>query len=267
MQELSSYQEKLRSLELKEQKKQQEALQKRDSELKKQQDSYRKREQELQKKINRLTTESFTSQLVASIYSQPLIYPPKNTRPDFPSLVRPEIFIIESEEHSIQGTCCHVSGIGLVTCQHTLAEDSHIFPASKFTKKIPVRVLASNAAIDMAIIDAPGLDLGRGLVLGSADSLSEMDEIILAGFPNYQDGDSGLIKSGSVAGYRTVSTIRRLLIDTRIFAGNSGSPVLNSRGEIIGIAVTGDDRMEGVGETENHGVIPIDAIAHLGINL
>jgi S1-C subfamily serine protease len=87
--------------------------------------------------------------------------------------------------------------------------------------------------------------------------------VAIAGFANYRLGDSGVIVPGLVIGYRMVSGIRWILTNAPIVAGNSGGPVLDSRSNVIGVAVTGSDRMEEAHETENHGIIPIDAIRYL----
>jgi len=82
-------------------------------------------------------------------------------------------------------------------------------------------------------------------------------------FSSYRKGDSGILSPGLIIDYRMVSGIRRLLVNTPIITGNSGGPVLNSKSEVIGIAVTGSDRIEDAGETENHGVVPIDTLSFL----
>lgn len=172
-----------------------------------------------------------------------------------------EVFVLESETAMKQGTCFNLAGVGLVTCEHVLGPDLTVFHPSNITKRHQVEVISSNPTADLAKICAPGLQLGVGLPLGSADALAEMDRILLAGYPNYREGDTGRVAAGSVAGFRTVSGIRRVLIDTPVIRGNSGGPVLSSTGEVVGIAVTGADRMEDAGETENHGVIPTEALA------
>jgi RNA-directed DNA polymerase len=84
--------------------------------------------------------------------------------------------------------------------------------------------------------------------------------VTVHGFPNFRLGDSGVAMPGQVVGFRTVSTIRRLLISASIVAGNSGGPVLDAKNRVLGIAVTGADSFENAEKTENHGVIPITAL-------
>lgn len=172
-----------------------------------------------------------------------------------------QVFILEGA--MTQGTCFNLAGIGLVTCAHVLASDIQIFGRMNIAKKAPAKIISQNETIDIARIDAPGLELGEGLPLGSADDLEITDKVIVAGFPNYRYGDTGTVTIGAVAGFRPVSGIRRILVDTPIIAGNSGGPVLNKYGQVIGVAVTGADRMEDARETENHGAIPIDALVFI----
>ena len=177
-----------------------------------------------------------------------------------------EVYVLESEAEAIQGTCFNLAGVGLVTCAHVLRPGLYAFSPSDVARRYPVEVLSSNPAVDIAIVQAPELELGEGLPKGSADDAQQMDEIIVAGYPNYRLGDSGVVMPGSVTGFRTVSGIRRILVSASIVAGSSGGPVLNKQGHVIGIAVTGADRMEDAGETEHHGVVPIDALTFLQEN-
>lgn len=174
-----------------------------------------------------------------------------------------EVFVLESETDLVQGTCFNLAGVGLVTCQHILVPNLSVFRPDEPAQEYHIEVIASDPAIDVAKIRAPGMDLGAGLPMGSADTLESLDRVILAGFPNYRIGDTGIVTVGSVTGFRMVSAVRRILVDTSIIAGNSGGPVLNSTGQVIGVAVTGADRMEDAEKTENHGVVPIDVLVYL----
>jgi S1-C subfamily serine protease len=149
------------------------------------------------------------------------------------------------------------------TGEFALAEDLKVFSPRNFKATFDVELVASNAAIDIAILLAPDLEMGEGLKIGSSDLLKQMDHIAIAGFPNYSYGDSVVLSPGLVIGFRTVSAIRRILVNTPIVAGISGGPALNAKGEVIGVAVTGADGMENAPHTEKHGVVPIEALLYL----
>lgn len=173
------------------------------------------------------------------------------------------IYVLESEVEQIQGTCFHLKEIGLVTCEHVIAPNLKIFSHKNPSQSHRIKVKKSNRHIDIALITAEKLILGDGLEIGDSDLLNRMDHIAIAGFPNYRYGDSGILSPGLVIGFRPVSGISRILVNTPIIAGNSGGPVLNAFGEVIGIAVTGADRMENAESTENHGVVPINSLKYL----
>jgi S1-C subfamily serine protease len=212
--------------------------------------THQQRESRLQGEVVRLAGE--TARLRSQLES---VY-------DTAAILR-EVYVLESESACSQGTCFNLAGVGLVTCAHVLRPDLQLLDPRDVTKRYPVEVVSKNDTIDLGVVSAPGLELGEGLTVGSADGLEQMDKVIVAGFPNYRKGDSGTVMVGAVAGFRMVSGIRRILVSTSIVAGNSGGPVLDKNGNVVGIAVTGADRMEDAGETEHHGAVPIDALACL----
>lgn len=177
--------------------------------------------------------------------------------------VKQSLWILESLEGMTQGTAFHLSGVGLVTCHHVLGPGIDGFRADNVSQKFPITVENTNEDIDLAIVSVNTSLQTNGLNQGSADSLAQMDELIVAGFPNYREGDTVHITKGIVSGFRTVSGIRRILTDAPIVAGVSGGPVFDKDYNVIGVAVTGADRMEEAQDTEYHSVIPIEALRYL----
>ena len=155
-----------------------------------------------------------------------------------------------------------LDGIGLITCQHVIEEDTHAFKTDVPLEKYPVKVISKNKDIDLAILKIEGVT-PQGLKSGDSTNLSRGDKITIAGFPNYWPGDTAYIAEGKITAFRNVSTIRRILISANIVAGNSGGPVLNESNEVIGIAVTGTKDFQSARTTEKHGVIPVDALKNL----
>jgi hypothetical protein len=174
-------------------------------------------------------------------------------------IIRSACWILECEESSTQGTAFYLKGTGLISCQHVLGPKTVAFHPDNISKQYPVTVIAQNETIDVAILNIEQ-KLTHGLSAGSADNLKVMDHVAVAGFPNYRYGDTGVIIPGLVVGFRMVSGIRRILTNAPIVAGNSGGPVLGGDNHVIGIAVTGAEIMDRAQETENHGIIPIDAL-------
>ena len=172
------------------------------------------------------------------------------------------LWILECEETCQQGTAFMLEGIGLITCQHVIGEDTHAFKADNFSKKYPVEVISENEHIDLAILKIEGENT-QGLKPGDCTNLSREDKITVAGFPKYRYGDMAYIEKGEITAIRIVSAIKRILISADIVKGNSGGPVLNESNEVIGVAVTGSEDFQNASKTEDHGVILIEALEHL----
>lgn len=181
------------------------------------------------------------------------------------------VFVLEDtsdcfEDVGTQGTCFYLKETGFITCDHVLTAGIKCFHPKKFDKRYDVEVIARNRALDLAIlkIDQLVMDYNLdGLECGQADLLHQMDHIAVAGFPNYRPGDTGILSPGLVIGFRPTHGIRRLLVNAAIVNGNSGGPVFDANNQVVGVAVTGADCSEEIMNTENHGVIPIEALSFL----
>ncbi len=172
------------------------------------------------------------------------------------------MWVLECEDSCTQGTAFYLSDVGFITCQHVLGPNTHAFHPKDISKKFPIRVLSQNETIDLAIFEIKNTEVS-GLTQGTADTLKVMEHILIAGYPNYRLGDSGTMTPGFVSGFRPVSGIRRILTNAPIIAGCSGGPIIDSSNRVIGVAVTGAEIMSKAQETENHGIIPIDALKHI----
>lgn len=178
------------------------------------------------------------------------------------------IYVIESESGMLQGTAFHLKGVGLITCDHCirdentgeLLQDLKLFRGKDITKKFDLTVESFDTTIDVAILKTDEKNLNQGLEIDSTDDLKQMEHIAVAGFPNYNFGDNGIFSPGLIVGFRTHSGIRHILVNTPLISGNSGGPAINKENKVIGIAVTGAEKMSQANETEKHGVIPIDVI-------
>jgi tetratricopeptide (TPR) repeat protein len=173
------------------------------------------------------------------------------------------IYILENEKYSMQGTCFHLKNVGLITCSHCIKDNSIIFSAKDISKKHKIKIIKRHKTIDLVIIEAPHLKLNNGLDIGNSDKVLNQDLVYIAGFPNYRKGDTGIFSTSEIVGFRTISTIKRLLLKDVIIGGNSGGPILDQKGAVIGIAATGPDNTQEGRNTEMSSAISINSLQYL----
>jgi hypothetical protein len=177
------------------------------------------------------------------------------------AVVQEALWVLECDQKFVQGTGFDLKGIGTVTNHHVVnpSEELMAFRAGVPTQKFPTKVLKSNAALDLAIIEIVGGHSGTSLVPSTSEA-KQMDHIAVCGFPNYQLGDTGVLTPGLIIGLRPKSGVQRLLTNAPIVAGMSGGPAIGRDGNILGICVSGSETFRDAGDTEDHAIIPVSAL-------
>ncbi|MBI1934977.1 trypsin-like peptidase domain-containing protein [Candidatus Woesearchaeota archaeon] len=87
----------------------------------------------------------------------------------------------------------------------------------------------SDADIAVLKVDVSGLD---SLPFGDSDNLKVGEKVIAAGNPA---GLSFTVTEGIVSAFRTQNGVKYVQTDVPINPGNSGGPLINTKGEIVGI--------------------------------
>lgn len=98
-------------------------------------------------------------------------------------------------------------------------------------------IVAMNSKQDLAVLSVS--DVGSPILpLGNSDKLQVGEPVYAVGNPKgYLEGT---FTEGIVSGVREFQIgVRRIQISAPISEGNSGGPVLNNKGEVIGVAVSG----------------------------
>ncbi|MFY9727430.1 MAG: trypsin-like peptidase domain-containing protein [Bryobacteraceae bacterium] len=169
---------------------------------------------------------------------------------------------------SEQGTAFFLAGVGLVTCAHVLRPQTRAIRAQESHIEYPVRIVATDEYLDLAVLEVPGVHHDIELPPGDPTTLRQSQPIRLLGFPNYAPGNQCALRNGEVTAFRMVSGFRRILVDANIIIGNSGGPVLDANNRVIGVAAKGAASEADAEQTDKHEVIPIDALNHLnGVKL
>ena len=120
----------------------------------------------------------------------------------------------------------------ILTNQHVVEGQTRVTVVLHGGAQISARVVSADAARDIALLkvdNIPGL-----APLAFASAAREGEDVIALGFPLGLH-ESMTVTRGIVSAIRTFSGVKHLQTDAAINPGNSGGPLLNDRGEIVGM--------------------------------
>ena len=147
--------------------------------------------------------------------------------------------VVDFEPEHGSGTGFVVAANGLiVTCAHVV-EDAAEIQVVLGEKSYDAEVLLQDPEHDLALlkIDAPGL---ATLPIAATEQVRLGQEVRAIGFPLTQLLGTGLkVTRGSISGVVEMEGSKVFQIDAALNPGNSGGPVVNDRGEVVGVASSG----------------------------
>ncbi len=128
----------------------------------------------------------------------------------------------------------------IVTNNHVIAEgDSPVVTFADGTTE-PATIVAGDPGRDLAVLRVDRTDLVP-LAVGDSDDLRLGDQLIAVGYALDLNGEPSVTAGILSAKNRTITEengaqlVNLLQTDTAINPGNSGGPLLNGRGEVVGI--------------------------------
>jgi S1-C subfamily serine protease len=128
----------------------------------------------------------------------------------------------------------------IVTNNHVIAEgDSPVVTFADGTTE-PATIVAGDPSRDLAVLKVDRTDLVP-LAVGDSDALRLGDQLIAVGYALDLNGEPSVTAGILSARNRTITAengaqlVNLLQTDTAINPGNSGGPLLNGRGEVVGI--------------------------------
>ncbi len=179
----------------------------------------------------------------------------------FPSIVRIEAIRLRPNDGRLTKEWTGGSGV-IISAQGHVLTNCHVTEDGDFFRgylydgtHVEARLIGQDALTDLAVLqldlarraaDAPPLTVAG---FGDSDALRAGEEVFALGSPGFlsQSVTSGIVSNPSlVLPEQTVGRmmlrgedvglfVRWILHDARIFGGNSGGPLVNARGEIVGI--------------------------------
>lgn len=145
------------------------------------------------------------------------------------------------EPRNFIGTGFIINGEGMIaTNHHVIANADELTVILASGEEIPVREINSDPDTDLTIlklnrkIQLPGI-----VTVGNSDDITVGEQVVAIGSPVSRNF-AGTVTSGIISGkdrevFIDGTSIKYLQTDAAINEGNSGGPLFNSRGEVIGI--------------------------------
>jgi uncharacterized protein (TIGR03067 family) len=146
--------------------------------------------------------------------------------------------------------CIHESGLFL-TNAHVLGKFDEVtlvlHSGLADQKVVTAKMVRIDAALDLALVKVDEKTNCGVLTLGSSDGLAEQAEVITAGFPfgknlalEKDEYPSLSINAGRISSLRMKNgELHRIQMDAVVNPGNSGGPVVDAKGKVIGVTVSG----------------------------
>lgn len=120
-----------------------------------------------------------------------------------------------------------------ITCAHCIIDNTQIVArfsgsSSGFIGNIKI----INRELDIAVLVFPQV-IGPGVKTKDSSSIKIGNEAFVVGFPNNINKITAL--SANIAGFEEINNYNFIRIDCSVNHGNSGGPLFNCHGELIGI--------------------------------
>ena len=186
-------------------------------------------------------------------------------------LINQNTYILEyvQGESFHQGSGFYLDKVGLFTSYHVTENDGFFKVFTHLTYPHTslgiigksVNEISSDKDIDYALYKLPFTANSPNLLrLGDSSKLRIGDQVITAGYPNHQTGNSPYIQTCSITSRKSFHGALFYTVSGRIAHGASGGVVLNEALEVIGIIKGGIVTLADDSLDENQGFVPIHLV-------
>jgi S1-C subfamily serine protease len=145
-----------------------------------------------------------------------------------------------------------VNGSGFFVNSDTILTNAHVVPGQVNVivrlhdgRQVSGYVATRQPSIDLAVVKvSSGLVAPATLTLGTSESVRVGQEVVAIGSPF---GIEGTVTRGIVSALRSVEGVRLIQTDAALNPGNSGGPLLDRAGNVVGVATLKFTRGEQLG--------------------
>lgn len=142
------------------------------------------------------------------------------------------VVVIETGDSKGTGFSIHEDGT-IITNHHVIEGEGSVTVAFPEEGLYQGKVVAEYPDIDLAIVETNGENLPY-LTLAETSDFTEDEKINFIGNPLRFNG---IANEGTIIGYTELSSWKKpvLMIQAPVYRGNSGSPIINKDGKVIGV--------------------------------
>ena len=159
--------------------------------------------------------------------------------------VRESVVLIDTDSGAGSGFVVDATGY-ILTNEHVVRGSTWVTVMLSNGARLTAYVAGTDASRDIALIK---VDRRFPTVLQFATEVRQGETVIALGFPfRYTLGDSMTTTTGIVSAFRTIRGVVHIQTDTDINFGNSGGPLLNLQGEVVGMntSILRDEEAQGI---------------------
>jgi RNA-directed DNA polymerase len=177
---------------------------------------------------------------LASRYNQTFTAHPIKLTPTLEEQRDRAVWVVDQLDQ--YGSAFFLKGVGLVTaahCVHGLDEAELLHP-SKHTTTFKAKVLKRDDHRDLAILDHSTIPATEYFELeGAVQEVAVGDEVVAFGYPHWAPGDRLNQRPGHVSLLTPKSGVRKIEVTQALTQGMSGGPILDVRGQVVGVIYKG----------------------------
>ncbi len=146
-----------------------------------------------------------------------------------------------TEQPGVIITNAHVLGMMDADSRKPSQVEVTINGGTPASRSVAGRVLGVDRGTDLALVRIEGKELPAALKLGTAANLAETETVFVFGYPFGKElGKAVTISKSSVSSLRRSKSerIERVQLEGGLNPGNSGGPVVDSKGNVVGVSVS-----------------------------
>ena len=133
------------------------------------------------------------------------------------------------------GFIVHADGL-VITNEHVVAGERTVSVWLTNGRRYQADVLDRDAASDLALVQIDGGGTFDAIAVGDPGGVRVGDEVLALGFPiANRIGTDLTVTRGIISSTRTSDGVALLQTDAALNPGNSGGPLVNSAGEVVGV--------------------------------